>query len=68
VLRSKRKATLAPRLVQTLIREEIGPVTEIGTTATGFLINELKVLTKLGIRSRRQLLGTTWAPPLPAYF
>ena len=68
MLRSKRKATLAPRLVQTLIREEIGPVTEIGTTATGFLINELKVLTKLGIRSRRQLLGTTWAPPLPAYF
>jgi hypothetical protein len=59
VLRSERKATLAPRLVQTLIREEIGPVTEIGTTATGFLINELKVLTKLGIRSRRQLLGTT---------
>ena len=68
MLRSERKATLAPRLVQTLIREEIGPVTEIGTTATGFLINELKVLTKLGIRSRRQLLGTTWAPPLPAYF
>jgi hypothetical protein len=59
VLSSDRKATLAPRLVQTLIREEIDPVTEIGTTATGFLFNELKVLTKLGIRSRRQLLGTS---------
>jgi hypothetical protein len=68
VVSSERKATLAPRLLQTLIRQEIDPVTEIGTTASRFLVNELKVLTKLGIRSRRQLFGTTWAPPLPAYF
>jgi hypothetical protein len=59
VLSSERKATLAPRLVQTLIPQEIDPVIEIYTTATDFLFNELKVLTKLGIRSRRQLLGTT---------
>jgi hypothetical protein len=59
VLSSERKATLAPRLVQTLTHQEVDPVTEIGTTATGFLFNELKVLRKLSIRSRRQLLGTT---------
>ena len=41
VLSSEQKATLAPRLVQTLIRQEIDPVTEIDTTATGFLFNEL---------------------------
>lgn len=32
-----------PRLVQALIRQEIDPVTEIGTAATGFLFNELDV-------------------------
>jgi hypothetical protein len=39
--RSERKATLAPRLVQALIRQEIDPVTEIGTAVTGFFFNEL---------------------------
>jgi hypothetical protein len=29
--------------VQALIRQEIDPVTEIGTAATGFLFNELDV-------------------------
>ena len=56
---SDRKATVAPRLARTLIREEISPVTEIGTAATGFLFNELQVPMKLGIKSRRELLGTT---------
>jgi hypothetical protein len=41
VLSSERKATLAPRLVQTLIRQAIDAITEIATTATGFLFNEL---------------------------
>ena len=40
---SEQKATLAPRLVQALIRQEIDPVTEIGTAATGFFFNELEV-------------------------
>jgi hypothetical protein len=31
------EATLAPRLVQALSCQEIHPVTEIGTAATGFL-------------------------------
>lgn len=52
-------ATVAPRLARTLIREEISPVTEIGTAATGFLFNEPQVPMKLGIKSRRELLGTT---------
>ena len=30
MLSSERKATFAPRLVQTFIRQEIDPVTEIG--------------------------------------
>ena len=34
MLSSERKATLAPQLVQTLIRQEIDPVTEISTTVT----------------------------------
>ena len=38
---SEHKATLAPRLVQALIRQEIDPFTEIGTAATGFFFNEL---------------------------
>jgi phenylpyruvate tautomerase PptA (4-oxalocrotonate tautomerase family) len=42
-LSSEQKATLAPRLVQALIRQEIDPVTEIGTAATGFFFNELDV-------------------------
>ena len=32
-----------PRLVQALIRQEIDPVTEIGTAATGFFFNGLDV-------------------------
>jgi phenylpyruvate tautomerase PptA (4-oxalocrotonate tautomerase family) len=42
-LSSEQKATLAPRLVQTLIRQKIDPFTEIGTAATGFFFNELEV-------------------------
>jgi phenylpyruvate tautomerase PptA (4-oxalocrotonate tautomerase family) len=37
------KAKLAPLLVQALIRQEIDPVTEIGTAATGFFFNEIDV-------------------------
>jgi phenylpyruvate tautomerase PptA (4-oxalocrotonate tautomerase family) len=40
---SEQKATLAPRLVQALIRQEIDPLTEIGTAATGFFFNELEI-------------------------
>jgi phenylpyruvate tautomerase PptA (4-oxalocrotonate tautomerase family) len=40
-LTAQQKADLAPRLVQALIRQEIDPVTEIGTAATGFFFNEL---------------------------
>lgn len=40
-LSSERKATLAPRLVQAFIRQEIDPATEIGTAVTGFFFNEL---------------------------
>ena len=42
-LTAEQKATLAPRLVQALIRQEIDPVTEIGTAATGFFYNEVDV-------------------------
>src|ERR1700727_3022680 len=42
-LSAEQKATLASRLVQALIRQEIDPVTEIGTAATGFFFNELDV-------------------------
>lgn len=42
-LTAAQKASLAPRLVRALIRQEIDPVTEIGTAATGFFINELEV-------------------------
>ena len=42
-LTAEQKAKLAPRLVQALIRQEIDPVTEIGTAATGFFFNELEV-------------------------
>ncbi len=37
------KTQLAPRLVQALIRQEIDPVTDIGTAATGFFYNEVDV-------------------------
>ena len=40
-LTAEQKAKLVPRLVQALIRQEIDPVTEIGTAATGFFFNEL---------------------------
>jgi phenylpyruvate tautomerase PptA (4-oxalocrotonate tautomerase family) len=40
---SEHKATLAPRPVQALIRQEIDLLTEIGTAATGFFFNELDV-------------------------
>jgi phenylpyruvate tautomerase PptA (4-oxalocrotonate tautomerase family) len=39
----EQKSELAPRLVQALIRQEIDPVTEIGTAATGFFYNEVDV-------------------------
>jgi phenylpyruvate tautomerase PptA (4-oxalocrotonate tautomerase family) len=42
-LTAEQKARLAPRLVQALIRQEIDPITEIGTAATGFFFNELDV-------------------------
>lgn len=42
-LTAEQKAKLAPRLVQALIRQEIDPVTEIGTAATGFFYNEVDV-------------------------
>ena len=40
MLSSERKATLAPQLVQTLIRQEIDPVTEISTTVTASCVQE----------------------------
>src|ERR1700733_9074480 len=40
---AEQKAKLAPRLVHALIRQEIDPVTEIGTAATGFFFNEVEV-------------------------
>jgi phenylpyruvate tautomerase PptA (4-oxalocrotonate tautomerase family) len=40
-LTADQKAKLAPRLVRALIRQEIDPVTEIGTAATGFFFNEI---------------------------
>jgi phenylpyruvate tautomerase PptA (4-oxalocrotonate tautomerase family) len=42
-LSQEQKAKLAPRLVQALIRQEIEPVTEVGTAATGFFYNEVDV-------------------------
>ena len=42
-LTADQKTKLASRLVQALIRQEIDPVTEIGTAATGFFFNELDV-------------------------
>jgi phenylpyruvate tautomerase PptA (4-oxalocrotonate tautomerase family) len=42
-LTADQKAKLAPRLVEALIRQEIDPVTEIGTAATGFFFNEIEV-------------------------
>jgi phenylpyruvate tautomerase PptA (4-oxalocrotonate tautomerase family) len=42
-LTAQQKADLAPRLVRALIRQEIDPITEIGTAATGFFFNELDV-------------------------
>src|ERR1700722_6462403 len=42
-LTAEQKAELAPRLVHALIRQEIDPVTEIGTAATGFFFNEVDV-------------------------
>ena len=39
----EQKARLAPRIVHALIRQEIDPVTDIGTAATGFFFNELEV-------------------------
>ena len=42
-LTAEQKTALAPRLVHALIRQEIDPVTEIGTAATGFFFNELDV-------------------------
>jgi phenylpyruvate tautomerase PptA (4-oxalocrotonate tautomerase family) len=42
-LSQEQKARLAPRLVHALIRQEIEPVTEIGTAATGFFYNEVDV-------------------------
>jgi len=42
-LTAEQKSSLAPRLVQALIRQEIDPITEIGTAATGFFFNELDV-------------------------
>lgn len=42
-LTADQKAKLAPRLVKALIRQEIDPVTEIGTAATGFFFNEIEV-------------------------
>lgn len=52
---SKQKATLAPRLAQALIRQEIDPVTETGTAATGFFFNELmsKTASRAGFRHPR---------------
>jgi phenylpyruvate tautomerase PptA (4-oxalocrotonate tautomerase family) len=40
-LNADQKAELAPLLVKALIRQEIDPVTEIGTAATGFFYNEI---------------------------
>ncbi len=42
-LTAEQKAKLAPQLVKALIRQEIDPVTEIGTAATGFFFNELDI-------------------------
>jgi phenylpyruvate tautomerase PptA (4-oxalocrotonate tautomerase family) len=42
-LAANQKARLAPLLVRALIRQEIDPVTEIGTAATGFFFNEIDV-------------------------
>lgn len=42
-LTADQKARLAPLLVKALIRQEIDPVTEIGTAATGFFFNEIEV-------------------------
>jgi phenylpyruvate tautomerase PptA (4-oxalocrotonate tautomerase family) len=38
----QQKGELAPRIVHALIRQEIDPVTDIGTAATGFFFNELE--------------------------
>jgi hypothetical protein len=55
---SEQKVTLAPPLAQALIRQEIGPVTEIGTAATGFFFSEFDVETGsragFAIRASRQ--------------
>jgi phenylpyruvate tautomerase PptA (4-oxalocrotonate tautomerase family) len=42
-LTADQKARLAPLLVKALIRQEIDPVTEIGTAATGLFFNEIEV-------------------------
>jgi len=42
-LTAEQKAELAPRLVHALIRQEIDPITDIGTAATGFFFNEVDV-------------------------
>ncbi|MGA7868433.1 MAG: hypothetical protein WCA23_31450 [Stellaceae bacterium] len=42
-LTANQKVKLAPLLVEALISQEIDPVTEIGTEATGFMINEIDV-------------------------
>jgi phenylpyruvate tautomerase PptA (4-oxalocrotonate tautomerase family) len=42
-LSAEQKAKLAPKLVQALIRQEIDPITDIGTAATGFFFNELDI-------------------------
>jgi hypothetical protein len=53
-LTAEQKAALAPRLVQALIRQEIDPVTEIGTGATGFFYNEVGI--------ENCLIGATQGP------
>lgn len=42
-LSAEQKAKLAPKLVHALIRQEIDPITDIGTAATGFFFNELDI-------------------------
>jgi phenylpyruvate tautomerase PptA (4-oxalocrotonate tautomerase family) len=42
-LNLKQKAELAKRMVYALIRQEIDPVTDIGTAATGCFFNEIDV-------------------------
>lgn len=42
-LSAEQKARLAPKLVHALIRQEIDPITDVGTAATGFFFNELDI-------------------------